>query len=119
MDLIEFLQRYGDEVYAARDPEAAGRFIADPCLRHEHGHLVTMSLADNIARIRGFLDLSPHIDVRNAAVVAGDGHVVSCYDISIGTGPDARTISGIEVFRVVDGLITETWNSAPQPGAWG
>jgi predicted SnoaL-like aldol condensation-catalyzing enzyme len=119
MDLIDFLQRYTDEVYLARDPDAAARFIADPCLRHEQGHLVTMSLADNIARIRGFLDSAPDIAFANRVVVADDERLVSCYDITIGTGDTAQVVSGIEVFRVVDGLITETWNTAAQPGAWG
>ncbi len=119
MDLTDFLQRYTNEVYLARDPEAAARFIADPCLRHEHGHLVTMALADNVARIRGFLESSPVIDVTNAVVVADHQHVVSCFDITIGTGDEAHTVSGVEVFRVVDGKITETWNSSVQPGPWG
>lgn len=30
-----------------------------------------------------------------------------------------QTLSGIEIFRVVDGKITETWNSSIQAGAWG
>jgi hypothetical protein len=119
MDLTDFLQRYTDEVYLARDPDAAARFIADPCLRHEQGHLVTMSLADNIARIRGFLDSAPDIAFANRVVVADDVQLVSCYDITIGTGDTAQVVSGIEVFRVVDGLITETWNTAAQPGPWG
>lgn len=119
MDLNEFLQRYTDEVYLARDPEAAARFIADPCLRHEHGHLVTMSLADNIERIRHFVESVDELAFSNAVVVTDDEHLVSCFDITMGSGPDARTVSGIEVFRVVDGKITETWNSSVQPGAWG
>lgn len=119
MDLQEFLQRYTDEVYLARDPEAAARFIADPCLRHEHGHLVTMSLADNIARIRAFLDTASELEFSNAVVVADGEHLVSCFDITMGSGESARTVSGIEVFKVVDGRITETWNSSVQPGAWG
>jgi hypothetical protein len=119
VDLVDFLQRYTEDVYLARDPEAAARYIADPCLRHEHGHLVTMPLADNIERIRGFLASSPHLAFDNRVVVTDDQHVVSCFDITIGDGTEARVVSGIEVFRIVDGLITETWNSSVQPGAWG
>ena len=115
MELIEFLHRYTNEVYAARDPEAAARFIADPCLRHEHGHLEVMSLADNIARIRRFLLSADNISVTNSRIVADAEHVVSCYEITIGD----ELLSGIEVFRVVDAKITETWNSSAQPGAWG
>ena len=115
IDLIDFLHRYTNDVYAARDPEAAVRFIADPCLRHEHGHLDVMSLADNVARIGRFLRSAEDISITNSRIVADAEHVVSCYEITIGSD----LLSGIEVFRVVDGKITETWNSSAQPGAWG
>ena len=123
MDLNDFLQRYTEEVYLARDPEAAARFIADPCLRHEPGELVVMSLADNIARIRGFLESAPELAFSNAVVVEQGEFLVSCYNIRIGAGDDdsegTTVISGVEMFRVVDGKITETWNSPAQAGAWG
>ena len=52
-------------------------------------------------------------------VVKDDTHVASAYDITFGSGDDLKTVSGIEIFRVANGKITETWNSAIQPGAWG
>lgn len=119
MDLSEFLQRYTDEVYLARNPEAARRFIADPCLRHEHGHLVTMSIDENIARIHDFLARATTMEFANVVVVKDDGHVASAYNITFGNGDATQTVSGIEIFRVADGKITETWNSAIQSGAWG
>jgi predicted SnoaL-like aldol condensation-catalyzing enzyme len=115
VDLIEFLNRYTADVYTARDPDAARRYIADACLRHEHGELVTMSIEDNITRIRAFLDHNPEIAFANRVAFADEHHVASCFDITIGS----TTVSGVEVFRIVDGLITETWNSTVQPGAWG
>ncbi len=119
MDLADFLQRYTEDVYLARAPEAAARYIADPCLRHEHGHLVTMSIADNMARIRAFLESAPEVAFANRVVVQDGEFVTSCFDITFGTGAAAQVVSGIEVFRVVDGMIVETWNSTVQPGAWG
>lgn len=116
MDLAEFFQRYADEVYAARDAEAARRFIADPCLRHESGELITMSLADNVKRIQGYLDAYPALAFTNRLLVQDGEFVTSCFDMDTGTG---QVLSGIEVLRVVDGRITETWNSHPAPGAWG
>lgn len=117
MDVVDFINRYTDEVYLARDPSAAARFIADPCLRHEQGELIVMSLADNQARIAAFLaqvgDGAFSVDAR--LVVADGEHVASCYELAFG----GHVLSGIEVFRIVDGLITETWNSAAKPGAWG
>ncbi len=116
MDLADFLQRYTDDVYHARDAEAARRYIADPCLRHEHGELVTLGLDANLDRIGDFLARFPDARFENRVLVEGaDGLVTTCYDIHMG----GQVVSGIEVFRVVDGRITETWNSAPAPGAWG
>jgi hypothetical protein len=114
VDLVEFLNRYTNDVYTKRNPSAAANFISDPCLRHEHGHLVTMSLSDNIDRIAAFLKLG-EISIVNRLVARDSEHVVSCFDIAI----NGDVVSGIEVFRVVNGKITETWNSSVQPGAWG
>jgi hypothetical protein len=112
----EFLQAYADDVYHSRDPEAPARFIADPCLRHEAGELITMSLTDNRARIAGFLERHPTAGFRNRITVSDGEFITSCYEADLGGG---QVISGIEVFRIVDGRITETWNSHPLPGAWG
>jgi len=119
MSLTDFLQRYTDDVYIARNPEAARLYIADPCLRHEHGPLVTMSIEENVARVRDFLARAKTLTFDNVVVVQDDSHVASAYNISFGDGETLRTVSGVEIFRVVNGKITETWNSAIQPGAWG
>jgi predicted SnoaL-like aldol condensation-catalyzing enzyme len=116
MDLVAFLDDYINEIYLARDAEAARRFIADPCLRHEHGELVTMSMEQNIARITAFLDKYPNMTSVNRCVVANDDHVVTCFDATLENG---SVMSGVEVFKVVDGKVTETWNSLPGSGAWG
>jgi hypothetical protein len=116
MDLVAFLDDYISEIYTARDADAARRFIADPCLRHEHGELVTMSMEQNIARINAFLDKYAGVTFSNRCVVANDDHVVTCFDATLENG---RVISGVEVFKVVNGKVTETWNSLPGSGAWG
>jgi predicted SnoaL-like aldol condensation-catalyzing enzyme len=116
MDLVAFLNDYISDIYVARDAQAARRFIADPCLRHEHGELVTMSMEQNIARITAFLQKYPDITFVNRCVVADNDHVVTCFDATVEAG---HVISGVEVFKVLDGKITETWNSLPGSGAWG
>ena len=112
---IDLVNQYFDAVYLQRNPDAAADFLADPCLRHEHGHLGEMSLRDNIARIGGFLDQAPDLVFDTPLITGNDEYVTVCFGLSFG----GRTISGVEVFRVVDDRITETWNSTPQPGSWG
>ena len=70
MDLQRFIQEYTDDVYHAANPEAAGRYIADPCIRHEHGHRVVLTLAENKARIAGFLAQCPNPRFRDVAEAA-------------------------------------------------
>jgi predicted SnoaL-like aldol condensation-catalyzing enzyme len=116
MDLRDFLDRYTDDVYQARNAEAARRFIADPCLRHESGELISLSLDDNVKRVTSFLAQYPAARFVNRHVLVDVEHITTCYDIHL----DNRvTISGMEIFRVVDGLIVETWNAKPGQGAWG
>lgn len=114
--LVALLDRYFEEVYVGRDPEAARRFIADPCLRHEHGELITLSLDDNVARIAAFQQQFPSFTFTEHVRAVGDDVVTTVFDMDLGGG---TVLSGVEVFRVVDGLIAETWNTEPAPGAWG
>ncbi len=115
MEPVDVVQAYFDEVYAGRDPSAAERFIADPCLRHEHGQLIEMTLAQNIERIAHFLDTAPDLAYASPVLTGNGEYVTSCFDLMF----DGAAISGIEVFRVVDARITETWNSTTQKGRWG
>jgi predicted SnoaL-like aldol condensation-catalyzing enzyme len=119
VDLHAFIQEYTDAVYHDGDPGAAARFIADPCVRHEHGHQVTMSLAENVERIAGFLASasSPRFDYI-AALAEGELYAAA-YQVSYVAGGAKTTRSGIEIFRVRDGKIVETWNTAAGEGPWG
>ncbi len=119
MDLHAFLQEYTEAVYHAADPEAAGRFIADPCIRHEHGHQVVMSLAENKARIAGFLAQAGKVTFNNIVVLADGDLLASAYEFSFGPDDNQTKLSGMEIFKIQGGKITETWNTAAGQGPWG
>lgn len=119
MDLAQFLQEYTDAVYHAADPEAAGRFIADPCIRHEHGHRVTLSLAENKKRIAGFLAQANGVSFNNKIVLEQGNLLASAYEFSFGRANERTTMSGVEIFKIEGGKITETWNAAAGQGPWG
>jgi predicted SnoaL-like aldol condensation-catalyzing enzyme len=119
MDLHAFIQEYTEAVYHARDPAAAARFIADPCIRHEHGHRVVMSLADNTARIAEFLERASKVRFEYAVALAEGELYATAYQCSFVSEGQEQTLSGIEIFLVRNGKITETWNSAPGVGPWG
>ena len=54
-------------------------------------------------------------------MIAGDDgeHVAIVYDSTITAGYGTQTnVASIEVFRVVDGKITEVWNCGYKQGVW-
>ena len=120
MDLKRFIQDYTEQVYHAEDAEAAERFIADPCIRHEHGHRVVMSLAENKARIAGFLAHFGDPRFTYVAEIAEGDLYSAAYQCEFTNAEGRReTFSGIEIFKIEGGKITETWNPAAGQGPWG
>jgi predicted SnoaL-like aldol condensation-catalyzing enzyme len=119
MDLHRFIAEYTEAVYHQKNPEAAGRFIADPCIRHEHGHREVMTLEENKARIGGFLASVANPRFRFVSAAAEGELYASAYEFTFETDTGSTTLSGIEIFRIQDGRITETWNSPVGEGPWG
>jgi predicted SnoaL-like aldol condensation-catalyzing enzyme len=119
VDLHAFIKEYTDTVYHARDPQAADRFIADSCIRHEHGYQVVMTLAENKARIAGFLDSVSELRFEFVAAAAENDVYTAAYQFSCLENGREVTRSAIEIFRVRDGKIVETWNTSAEEGPWG
>jgi predicted SnoaL-like aldol condensation-catalyzing enzyme len=119
MDLHAFIVAYTDAVYHERNPDAASRFIADPCIRHEHGQRVVMTLEENQRRIAGFLDFARDVRFSYIQAIAEGEYYASAFEFSFEASGLEKTMSGIEIFRVQDGKITETWNAAAGEGPWG
>ena len=120
MDLKTFIRQYTDDVYHAKDPDALGRYVADPCIRHEHGHQLVMTLAENKARVGGFLQQCKDVRFEFVVEMEEGEDYTGVYQFSFTAADGARqTLSGVEVFRVRDGKIVETWNAAAGQGPWG
>lgn len=95
--------------------------VADPCLRHDPGRVQTVTAAENEQRVRAGRERFPGIAFENAVLAAAGEYVTSCFTMHW-NDPDApggrQERAGIEVFRVVDGRIAETWNVEPGEGPW-
>ncbi|OBJ91895.1 nuclear transport factor 2 family protein, partial [Mycobacterium sp. 1245852.3] len=81
----------------------------------------TLTHAEAVQRVVDMWELadSLHFDL-NIVIEGDDGeHVAIVYDSTITTKDGTETnIASIEVFRVVDGKITEVWNGGYQQGVW-
>lgn len=117
----EVVELYNLVVWNQRDFALAGELLGDTVVRHDVGEVATLTHAEAVQRVKDrwamFADL--HFDL--PVVVAGDDgeHVAIVYQMTgkLAGGEDVP-IGSIEVFRVVDGRITEVWNCGYKQGVW-
>lgn len=115
----EVVELYNFELYNRRRYDLADELVAESMLRHEVGGVTVMSRAQARDRIETLCaDVQDFVFTLLHTIVDGE-YVCIVYQCDItrhdGT-PDA--ISSIEVFHVVDGVITEVWNNPHQHGQW-
>ncbi|MGV0044736.1 nuclear transport factor 2 family protein [Mycobacterium colombiense] len=115
------VELYNLVVWNERNIDLADELLGDTVIRHEVGGVRTLTHAEAVQRVVDMWELaeSLHFDL-NVVIEGDDGeHVAIVYDSTITSKGGAETnIASIEVFRVVDGKITEVWNGGYQQGVW-
>jgi predicted SnoaL-like aldol condensation-catalyzing enzyme len=117
----EVVELYNLVVWNECDLELAEELIGDTIIRHEVGEAHTLTHAEAVNRVADMWQLvdSLRFDL-NIVIDGGDGeHVAIVYDSNITDREGGQTnIASIEVFRVVEGKITEVWNCGYNQGVW-
>ena len=101
--------------------DLAEELFADNVIRHEVGEAHTLTRAQAVQRVTDMWQLFDTLRFDLNIVIAGDDgeHVAIVYDSTMTTKDGSRiNIASIEVFRVVDGKITEVWNCGYKQGVW-
>ena len=115
------VELYNLVVWNERDIDLADELLADSVIRHEVGAARTLTHAEAVQRVVDMWQLadSLHFDL-NVVIEGDDGeHVAIVYNSTVTAKDGTETnIASIEVFRVVDGKITEVWNCGYQQGVW-
>ena len=116
----EVVELYNLSVWNERDFDLAVELVADTMIRHEvgSGHAVTrQQVRKGIEEILAMFD-KLHWDLH--LVIAGDDgqHVAVVYNATMTKGGDEAQVGGMDVYRVVDGEITEMWNGGDKQGLW-
>ena len=115
------VELYNLVVWNERNIDLADELLADNVIRHEVGGARTLTRAEAVQRVVDMWQLadSLHFDL-NLVIEGDDGeHVAIVYDSAITTKDGTETnIASFEVFRVVEGKITEVWNCGYQQGVW-
>ncbi len=133
----EVVASYVERVWNRGDSSGVLEYCADPYTRHDAGSTRVMSHTEQLKRVTSERAAGTAADGRSlhfqTLLLAGDGRDVTwVWNMTGPTGTelaesgvaaevvgDELRICGIEVFRVVEGRITEVWNSPPMAGHWG
>ena len=117
----EVVELYNLVVWNERDIELAEELFGDNVIRHEVGEANTLTHAQAVQRVADMWQLFDSLRFDLNIVVDGDDgeHVAIVYDSSMTTKDGTKTnVASMEVFRVVDGKITEVWNCGYKQGVW-
>lgn len=117
----EVVELYNLVVWNERDFELADELMGDSVIRHDVGEVATLTHGEAVRRIVDHWEMFETIRFDLNLVVAGDDgeHVAIVYQspMTLKDGTET-TVGSMEIFRVVDGRITEVWNCGYKQGVW-
>lgn len=117
----EVVELYNLVVWNQRDFALAEELMGDKVIRHEVGKALTLTRRQAVQRIVEHWEMFDELRFDLNVVVAGDDgeHVAIVYQSTMTAKDGARIdIGSLELFRVVDGRITEVWNCGHGQGVW-
>ena len=117
----EVVEAYNLIAWNNRDLALAEELFADDVVRHDVGEARTLTRSQAVQRIVDIWEMFCAMRFDLNLVVAGDDgeHVAIVYRSSMELKDGARIdIGSLEIFRVVDGRITEVWNCGHKQGVW-
>ena len=121
---LRVVQMYNDDVWGNHQRPLIEKLVANPMRRHHPGGTQVFSLDDLLERYDDYFTKFRAMHANARHYVCEGPYVTLLWDIDMEAHSGAvTTISGIEIFKVVDGKITDVWNPnavAEQypPGPW-
>jgi predicted SnoaL-like aldol condensation-catalyzing enzyme len=117
----EVVELYNLVAWNKRDFALAEELLGDTVTRHEVGEAQVLTHEEAVARVVDHWGMFETIRFDLNLVVAGDDgeHVAVVYQspMTLKDGTSVN-IGSMEIFRVVDGRITEVWNCGYKQGVW-
>lgn len=111
------LDLYVDEVWNKGNVELVRDICADPMIRHEADKMIQLSHDQQVERLQRTLG-THRPRFTSEFTVVDDQHAVTVWNMDSNSEKFPK-MSGIEVFRIRDGRLTECWNHPHVFGHWG
>lgn len=117
----EVVELYNLVVWNERNFELADELMGETVIRHEVGGATMLTHEQAVQRIVDNWAMFDKLRFDLELVVAGDDgqHVAIVYQSPMELKDGTRTdVGSMEIFRVVDGRITDVWNCGYKQGVW-
>ncbi|GAB3237280.1 nuclear transport factor 2 family protein [Mycolicibacterium hippocampi] len=117
----EVVELYNLVVWNERNFALADELLGDSVIRHDVGEVTTLTHDEAVRRVVDHWEMFETIRFDLNLVVAGDDgeHVAVVYQSPMKLKDGTETAVGsMEIFRVVNGRITEVWNCGYKQGVW-
>ena len=116
----EVVELYNNLLWNERNFDLADELIAATMVRHEVGESHTLTREQARKCVEDYWQLFDKLHFDLKTVIASDDgeHVAIVYDSTMTKDGNEINVASIEVFRVVDDMITEVWNCSYKVGAW-
>jgi len=117
----EVVELYNLVVWNERNFDLADELMGDTVIRHEVGEAQTLSHEQAVQRVVDNCAMFDKLRFDLNLVVAGDDgeHVAIVYQSPMELKDGTKTsVGSMEIFRVVEGRITEVWNCGYKQGVW-
>ena len=116
----EVVELYNNLLWNERNFDLADELIAATMVRHEVGESHTLTREQARKCVEDYWQLCDKLHFDLKIVIANDDgeHVAIVYDSTMTKDGNEINVASIEVFRVVDDMITEVWNCGYKVGAW-
>ena len=117
---VEVFRRYRDEIWARGLVERLPEIVADPYRRHYPGKVETVTNDELAERVRYYRRGLRDVRFTSVLEVCEGPYLTTVWETNGYTQKDDRYLctSGIEVFKVAAGLITDVWNGHADDGRW-
>ena len=115
----EVVELYNLVVWNERNFDLADELMGDTVIRHEVGEAQTLSHEQAVQRVVDNWAMFDKLRFDLNLVVAGDDgeHVAIVYQSPMELKDGTKTsVGSMEIFRVVEGRITEVWNCGYKQG---
>jgi hypothetical protein len=108
---LRVVQMYNDDVWANHQRHLIVQLLANPLRRHHPGGTQVFSHEDMLRRYDDYFTRFAAMKAVARNYICEGPYVTLVWDIDMHAKNGAvSTISGIEVFKVVNGVITDVWN---------